>query len=286
MAPRRAPRNRVVSAPAPPADAGLDVLASAAGAMDASAPVEEPAAPAMSPEVVEEPPNEAHAETPSAAAEPAEARPEATESGEDGGGVGAGAGAHEPPADDAVGRKKRRGRLEAAEQRMAVAQGKLNKKREQIERATKTGSVRPSEMARVKAWQTDAINLAKEVEKEAAEVERIRIAQQQQQAKQDARAREAVIASEASRSMSVEGLCTLVQLRLDLEHRFANTSDVNTRVWQHIHGLFVAKVNDGSVAASDARGWQALSKKYACTAHPPKSISRLGWGGVGWGGVG
>ena len=68
--------------------------------------------------------------------------------------------------------------------------------------------------------------------------------------------------------MTAEGVCTLVSLRLSLEHRFVNTSDVNTRVWEHIHAQFIEKVNDGTVASSDARSWQALSKRCARAGKP------------------
>ena len=123
--------------------------------------------------------------------------------------------------------------------------------------------MRPSELGKVKGWQGDALTLSNEVEKEEAEVERIRKAHEMQQAALNAKAAAAELASEASRGMSAEGVCTLVSLRLSLEHRFVNTSDVNSRVWEHIHAQFMKKVSDGTIASSDGRSWQALSKRCA-----------------------
>ena len=203
---RSAPRQREIApaagrkSPADPPPAALDILASAADTCAS------PAAPEVPQAHVQPNPAEAIpiAELPQRNDSPAKAP-----SGDGNVEEEAAAAVNDPPPETARERaaeeapkKKRANKLEAAEKRLAVVKGKLDKKRAQIEKATSGSStVRPSDFGKVKVWQADALALSKEVEAEEAEVDRVRVAYENQLAAVRAKAAAAALASEASRGM-------------------------------------------------------------------------------------
>ena len=66
-------------------------------------------------------------------------------------------------------------------------------------------------------------------------------------------------AAEAAREMSDLGAVALVELVLGKHSRsFQNNSDTVSKVWEHVHADFMAKVDAGELPDSDGRSVESL----------------------------